>query len=220
MKDKQLPMFKVYNIETKKTVNYSTINRVAKMLGIDRECLLTHIKHSKTYPILDSYVVTVRRPKELGASADNDTTIYVHDTVDNKWYKYLNSTQVSYHLSIDKTLIDKELKREGPLFRLGYLITLNKDSHKPPRDISKAYIFKERRRHIGVPCMQTNYIYKLRNSETKEIKELKGIDALASFLTELPPRNIVISSDLIKGLILGSKPRNSMFSIKGYILLN
>jgi hypothetical protein len=202
---------------TEKT--FMSISRMSKYLNVNPLAIVSHIKHSDKYPILNRYIISLKDKFVLGpvnTSGKAAVEMWVYDVLDETWTMYNSMMLVSYNTGMSIGYLSKFLNRDGYIYTMGYLVTPTMDVTKIPNSVNKEEVILARETWLSKPYIKRDHFYYLYDYTLKEEIVLNTIDEVSDFLLTKEPVSNQVNNHRISTALAKSSTCNESWIIKGY----
>lgn len=183
------------DIKNNTTKEFRSVQYLSRSINIDQKNLLGFIKHSKKYPVLNRYIITILDENSLVTNLNSSNfgkPVYVFDYLTSKKTVYPSIGTATYFTGL------RSILKLHPMFlnKLGFKISL-KDFETPNVTKNNIRNIKEfREKYYSKPYKPILKKYALRNilSKENEVLYFNNRDGLNNFLVKTHNKKLTVPS--------------------------
>ena len=210
----------VLDKDTNITTVYRSMELMCSTLDLNRHAIITYIKHSKEYPVLGRYVITIldlTKLDELVGERKTSRPIWCYDIVTKEWSKYTSSATASYYTKISNTYLLKQLNddKRRYLQYAGYYFMYKKDESLVINTVSVFTAQEIRLKYISRPYVRRDHKYILHDYTTDTDTTYNSIDEVVTYLNNVEPVEQRVNNNTIMRIMDRIKASKKTWLVKG-----
>lgn len=208
----------VFDLEKNTESRYRSLKDFCKSIDNYVSVIVPLIRHSKSNPILDRYIVTIideSRLFKLPNVVNFGKELYVYDALTNKITQYPSILTAAYFTGI-RCLSCLKDRYKNKLSIIGYSISTSKNNLDFFNDIDKNIIIKERELYLNTPYRKRNINYYLYDYYKKEETKFEDQQKIVDYLNNCEPRERLYTLKNIQQSLGHGQNKSKTSLIKGF----